>query len=180
MNSQDIGRRVAQRLEELGMTRAELAERLGCDPSKVSNLTRGARQRLDLGFLQEVAGVLQVDVAELVSRVDRPGDATDRAIAAMNNIAEAWRAWMETERDRVANERLKIEEDAKTRRQEITSVDATRAQERLVARETEREATVGMRIALEALSRTVGVPAAPHSAGRSEPPARRARAGAGA
>lgn len=179
MNSQDIGRRVAQRLDEVGMTRAELAERIGCDPSKVSNLTRGARQRLDLEFLQEVAGALQIDVAELVTDGNRP-DTADRAIAAMNNIAEAWRVWMETERERVANERLRIEEEAKTRRQEIASVDATKAQERLVARETEREATVGMRIALEALSRTVGAQAAPHAAGRSEPPARRAHAGAGA
>lgn len=181
MDARDVGRRVAARLADIGMTRAELADTLGCDRSKISNLTRGARQRLDLEFLQSVAGAIGLDIADLVASGGGSGPApvstAAEAIAAMRSFADAWHAWVDTERERVANERLRIEADAETRRQQIREVDAVDAQARLLSRESERDASQGMRIALEALSHSAGVPLSSHGAGRTEAPARRARTG---
>jgi transcriptional regulator with XRE-family HTH domain len=149
-----LGRRVATAIEATGMTQAQVAERVGCDPSKVSNLVRGVRARLDVEFLAAVAEALGTTVEALFAP-DPPETPSElhEAFDAMRVFAETWRLAIETERERVANERLRIETAAAMRTAEIEQVEAVDAQARLVAREGERDAQRGMRLAMEALSR---------------------------
>jgi len=133
-----LGRRVATAIEAAGMTQAQVAERVGCDPSKVSNLVRGVRARLDVEFLAEVAEALGTTVEALFAPdpPDTPSELRE-ALDAMRVFAETWRLAIETERERVANERLRIETAAAVRTAEIAQVEAVDAQARLFASEDE-------------------------------------------
>jgi len=53
----EIGRRIQQAREEMGLTQEELAARLGCTQSALSNYELGKR-RLYLNMLDEIAAIL--------------------------------------------------------------------------------------------------------------------------
>jgi transcriptional regulator with XRE-family HTH domain len=56
--SPNIGARIQQAREELGITQQELAARLGCTQAALSNYELGKR-RLYLANLEKIAGVLR-------------------------------------------------------------------------------------------------------------------------
>lgn len=163
MDSGFIGRRVAARREARGWMQKDLASMLGCDPSKISNLERGARQRVDLDFLTEVAAALGASVADLMSgeSADARDDSAEpvnmgRVMRALEDVTKAWLLREETERARQDNERLRLEND-RIRTQQVDAANADerreRARERTIARESERELHSGLRLAIDELVR---------------------------
>ena len=75
----EIGKRIQQAREEMGMTQEEFAARLGCTQSALSNYELGKR-RLYLNVLNEIAAIL-----------NRPLDYFTDAAAEADSIGEAGR-----------------------------------------------------------------------------------------
>lgn len=61
----DLGRRIAQRREELGLTRDEVAQRAGINPGSLRHLEESSLPTAPLGGLYRVAAVLTTTVAAL-------------------------------------------------------------------------------------------------------------------
>jgi transcriptional regulator with XRE-family HTH domain len=62
----DVGRRIAELRIGLGLTQAQLAERVGVDVNHVSWLESG-RQNLSLRSIARIAKHLRVDASELLA-----------------------------------------------------------------------------------------------------------------
>jgi transcriptional regulator with XRE-family HTH domain len=64
-----VGETIRQHRRQLGMTQEELAQRSGIAPTSIVRLERGEVRAPRLSTLQQLAGALQIPVAELVQYV---------------------------------------------------------------------------------------------------------------
>ena len=146
----------------------------------------GGTRTLDLEMLERIGGVVGFRVEDVVledERLSEPPPAVGTALAtedlvrAVRVMSQFVENYATIENKRLDNERLRIQEEAATARLRIQSVESYDAQDRAERGRAEYESQQAVRIAMERLA---AISKISHSAGRTEPPARRASAGAGA
>lgn len=72
-------------LEEKNITQAELARIAGIDPSRLSSLIRGKRERIQVEFLTLIAEALGIDkIEEILTLEDAESDEENKLIASKN------------------------------------------------------------------------------------------------
>lgn len=72
-------------LEEKNITQAELARIAGIDPSRLSSLIRGKRERIQVEFLTLIAEALEIDkIEEILTLEDAESDEENKLIASKN------------------------------------------------------------------------------------------------
>lgn len=80
-----LARNIATRRKVLGLTQAQLAEKLGVETETLSRFERG-KHLPSLATLERLAGLLQVTVSELLA--EQPKVADDEALVISSWIAE--------------------------------------------------------------------------------------------
>ncbi|WP_413527614.1 helix-turn-helix domain-containing protein [Marinilactibacillus psychrotolerans] len=72
-------------LEEKNITQAQLARKAGIDPSRLSSLIRGKRERIQVEFLTLIAEALGIDkIEEILTLEDAESDEENKLIASKN------------------------------------------------------------------------------------------------
>lgn len=89
----EIGKRVAAARTAAGMTQLALAEALSLSRTSVTNIESG-RQKLLVHTLLQLAAILQIDVMELLPRVESNASHWERA-PSLEKLGEAERAFIE-------------------------------------------------------------------------------------
>ena len=170
VDTRQIGDRLRAELAAAGMTQRELADAIHIDPAMVSRLVSGRMQRPSLELLCGAADVLRVSVDRLLGRgaPASPDPINEEEPLPPSTEGGDWRrvALALAESDRIRAEAESKRADTEHAR--VTEVNAV------------MQRTIYEILSLHREDRATVAHDAPHSAGRSEPPARRARAGAGA
>ena len=169
MDTRHIGERLRAELAAAGMTQRELADAIHIDPAMISRVVSGRMQRPSLELLCGAADVLGISVDRILGRqvppppdgareeaetpAPMPGDDDWRRVALA--LAESDRIRAEAESKRADTEHARVTEVNAVMQRTIYEILGLYREDRASARKD-----------------------APHPAGRSEPPARRAHAGA--
>lgn len=176
-----VGDRVKRRIRESGLDQGRLADSLGMSRGALNRALNGGTRSLDLDMLARIGAIVGFRVEDVVVDAEPPNEppvvAAEDLVRAVRVMSQFVESYATIEHKRLDNERLRIQEEAATARLRIQAVEAYDAQDRAERGRAEYESQQAVRIAMERLA---AISKIPHPAGRSEPPARRARAGAGA
>ena len=85
----DIGNRIRERREELGLTQQALASMVELSRTSITNIEQG-RQKLLVNTLFDVAGALEISIEDLLPKVDTGDVGGLVAVADISGREKRW------------------------------------------------------------------------------------------